>query len=232
MSRYDAAVVGSGPNGLAAAVQLARSGRKTLLVEAADEIGGGTRTSELTLPGFKHDICSAIHPSGVASPFFNEIGLEVEWVQSPIPFTHPLDNGRAAALLRSVADTAARLGEDGPRYRALMDPIVENIDEMVDVALSPVTVIPEHKGAFARVALIGGLPAAVLAKRFSTDEGKALIAGISAHSIAPFHAPATAAVGVMLGGIGHSHGWPMAKGGSQTISAALAAHFLELGGEI
>jgi phytoene dehydrogenase-like protein len=232
MSRYDAAVVGAGPNGLAAAVELARSGRKTLLVEAAAEIGGGTKTAELTLPGFKHDVCSAIHPSGVASPFFNEIGLDVEWVQPPIPFTHPLDDGRVAALFRSVADTADSLGEDGPRYRALMDPIVENIDEMVDVALSPVTVIPEHKGAFARVALVGGLPAAVLARRYSTEEGKALIAGISAHSIAPFHAPATAAVGVMLGAIGRSHGWPMAKGGSQTITSALAARFLDLGGEI
>ena len=232
MSRYDAAVVGAGPNGLAAAVELARSGRKTLLVEAATEIGGGTRTAELTLPGFKHDVCSAIHPSGVASPFFNEIGLEVEWVHPPIPFTHPLDDGRAAALFRSVGETADGLGDDGPGYRALMEPIVENIEQMVDVALSPVTVIPEHKGAFARVALIGGLPAAVLARRFSTDEGKALIAGISAHSIAPFHAPATAAVGMMLGAIGHSYGWPMAKGGSQTIASALAARFLDLGGEI
>jgi phytoene dehydrogenase-like protein len=232
MTHYDAAVVGGGPNGLAAAVELARSGRKTLLVEARDEIGGGTRTEELTLPGFKHDVCSAIHPAGVASPFFNQIGLEIEWVQPPIPFTHPLDDGRAAALLRSVADTADGLGEDGTHYRSLMEPIVENIEEMVDVALGPVTLIPEHKGAFARIALIGGLPAAVLAKRFSTDAGKALIAGISAHSIAAFHAPATAAVGVMLGAIGHSHGWPMAKGGSQTISSALAARFVELGGEI
>jgi phytoene dehydrogenase-like protein len=232
MSRYDAAVVGAGPNGLAAAVELARSGRKTLLVEAATEIGGGTRTAELTLPGFKHDVCSAIHPSGVASPFFSEIGLEVKWVHPPIPFTHPLDDDRAAALFRSVGDTADSLGDDGPGYRSLMEPIVENIEQMVDVALSPVTMTPEHKGAFARVALIGGLPAAVLAKRFSTDEGKALIAGISAHSIAPFHAPATAAVGVMLGAIGHSYGWPMAKGGSQTITSALASRFLDLGGDI
>ncbi|HJS71251.1 MAG TPA: NAD(P)/FAD-dependent oxidoreductase [Acidimicrobiia bacterium] len=232
MTDFDAAVVGAGPNGLAAAVELARSGRKTLLVEASQEIGGGTRTAELTLPGFKHDICSAIHPSGVASPFFTEIGLEVDWVQSPIPFTHPLEDGRVTALHRSVDETALGVGEDGPAYRSLMGPIVENIAEMVDVALGPVTVIPEHKGAFARIALIGGLPAAVLAKRFATDEGKALIAGVSAHAIAPFHAPATAAVGVMLGAIGHSHGWPMARGGSQTITGALAARFLELGGEI
>jgi phytoene dehydrogenase-like protein len=232
MTRFDAAVVGAGPNGLAAAVELARSERKTLLVEADHEIGGGTRTEELTLPGFKHDICSAIHPSGVASPFFSEIGLEVDWVQSPIPFTHPLDGGRVAALHRSVDETASALGADSEHYLSLMGPITENIDEMIDIALGPVTVIPEHKSAFTRMALVGSLPASILAKRFATDEGKALIAGVSAHAIAPFHAPATAAVGVMLGAIAHSHGWPMAKGGSQTITAALAARFLELGGEI
>jgi phytoene dehydrogenase-like protein len=232
MSEFDAAVVGAGPNGLSAAVELARSGRKTLLVEADEQVGGGARTAELTLPGFKHDVCSAIHPSGVASPFFREIDLKVKWAQPPIPFTHPLDGGRVAALHRSVDETADGIGEDGPGYRSLMGPIVENIEEMIDVALGPVTVIPEHKGAFARIALIGGLPAAMLAKRFSTDEGKALIAGISAHSIAPFHAPATAAVGLMLGAIGHSHGWPAARGGSQTIAAALLAQFLELGGEV
>lgn len=232
MTRFDAAVVGAGPNGLAAAVELARAGRKTLLVEAGEEIGGGTRTEELTLPGFKHDVCSAIHPSAIASPFLNDIGLEIEWVQSPIPFAHPLDDGRVTALHRSVDDTAAGLGEDGERYRSLMAPLVDNIDEVVDVALGPVTLVPEHKGAFTRIALIGGLPAAVLAKRFSTDEAKALIAGVSAHAIAPFYAPATAAVGLMLGAIAHSHGWPMAKGGSQAIAGALAARFLELGGEI
>jgi phytoene dehydrogenase-like protein len=232
MSQFDAAVVGAGPNGLAAAVELARSGRKTLLVEADDEIGGGTRTDELTLPGFKHDICSAIHPSGVASPFFHDVGLNVHWVHSPIPFTHPLDGGKVAALYRSVEETAEALGADSGRYQSLMAPITENIDEMVDIALGPVSVIPEHKAAFTRIAVVGGLPAAILAKRFSTDEGKALIAGISAHAIAPFHAPATAAVGIMLGAIAHTHGWPMAKGGSQTIAGALAARFLELGGEI
>jgi len=232
MTRFDAAVVGAGPNGLAAAVELVRSGRKTLLVEADDEIGGGTRTGELTLPGFKHDICSAIHPSAIASPFLNEIGLEIDWVQSPIPFAHPLEDGRVTALHRSVEETALGLAEDGTRYQSLMQPLVENIEETVEVALGPVTLIPEHKAAFARIATIGALPAAVLAKRFSTEEGKALIAGVSAHAIAPFYAPATAAVGVMLGAIAHSHGWPMARGGSQTIASALAARFLELGGEI
>lgn len=232
MSDFDAVVVGAGPNGLAAAVELARSGRKTLLVEGSETIGGGTRTEELTRPGFKHDVCSAIHPSGIASPFFNEIGLEVDWVHSPIPFTHPLDGGRVAALHRSVEETAAGLGEDGPRYKRLIGPLVETVDDVVEDVLSPMTLNPKHKLAYARVAAIGGLPAAVLAMRFSTDEGKALIAGLSAHSIAPFQAPATAAVGVMLGAIGHSHGWPMARGGSEAIARALAERFTEHGGEI
>jgi len=232
MSEFDAVVVGGGPNGLAAGIELLRSGRKTLLVEAADEIGGGTRTAELTLPGFKHDVCSAIHPAGVASPFFNEIGLGVDWVQPPIPFTHPLDDGGVAVLHRSVEETASGLGADSADYTMLMEPIVENIEDMVDVALGPVTMIPQHKGAFARIALIGGLPAAVLAKKFGTEEGKALIAGVSAHSIAPFHAPATAAVGIMLGAIGHGYGWPLARGGSQTITSAMAARYLEMGGDI
>ncbi len=232
MPEFDAAVVGAGPNGLAAAVELARSGRKTLLLEAEDEIGGGTRTAELTLPGFKHDVCSAIHPAAVASPFFKQIGLEVDWVQPPIPFTHPLDDGAVAALHRSVTETALGLGEDAGRYERLMNPIVESIEEMVPVALGPVTPIPENIGAFTRLALVGGMPAAVIARWFSTEAGKALMAGVSAHAIAPFHNPATAAVGLMLGAIGHSHGWPLAKGGSQTITSALAANFLELGGEI
>ena len=232
MSDFDAAVVGAGPNGLAGAVELARSGRKVLLVERSAEIGGGTRTEELTLPGFQHDVCSAIHPSGVASPFFNDIGLDVDWIHPPIPFTHPLGDGRAVALHRSVEETADQLGEDAARYSSLMTPFVEGIHQVVEDILSPLTINPKNKAMFARSAAIGGLPASVLAKRFSTDEAKALIAGLSAHSIAPFNAPATAAVGVMLGAIGHSHGWPMARGGSQAIANALAQQLRDLGGTV
>lgn len=224
--------MGAGPNGLAAAVELARSGRKTLLVEAADTIGGGTRTTELTLPGFKHDVCSAIHPSGIASPFFNEIGLDIDWVESPIPFTHPLPDGQIVALHRSVEETASALGEDRDTYRKLMQPLVDEIDQTLADVLSPLTINPDHKLAFARIALIGGLPSSLLAARFSTLEGKALIAGLSAHSIGSFNQPATAAVGVMLGAIGHSHGWPMARGGSQAIADALGAMFTAAGGTI
>ena len=232
MTDFDATVVGAGPNGLAAAVELARSGRKTLLVEAADEIGGGTRTEELTLPGFHHDVCSAIHPAGAASPFFEEIGLEVDWVQSPFPFSHPLDDGRAAAQRRSVEDTAASLGEDEKTYLSLMSPFVNRIEEFVDVVLGPVPLIPDHISAFARIGLLGGMPAALLAKRFSTEEGKALFSGVAAHAIAPFRGLATSAVGLMLGAIGHSHGWPMAHGGSAAITNALAERFQTLGGKI
>jgi phytoene dehydrogenase-like protein len=232
MTRNDAVVVGAGPNGISAAIELARSGRQTLLVEGADVIGGGTRTEELTLPGFHHDVCSAIHPAAIASPFFASIGLEVDWVQPPIPFTHPLDGGRVAALQRSVTTTAEALGEDAGRYRKLMGPIVDNIEEMVEVSLNPVSLNPKHKVAFARLATIGALPAAVLARRFHTEEGKALISGMAAHAIRPFHAPATAAVGLMLGAIGHAHGWPMARGGSASIAAALEARFTELGGVV
>lgn len=232
MSVHDVAVVGAGPNGLAAAVELARAGRKTLLVEATDAIGGGTRTEELTLPGFLHDVCSAIHPAAIASPFFKDVGLDVDWIHPPIPFTHPLDGGRVAALQRSVRATADSLGADGDTYRKLMAPLVDDIDEMVEVSLNPVSLNPRHKVAFARLATIGGLPAALLARRFDTEEGKALIAGMSAHAIRPFHAPATAAVGLMLGAIGHAHGWPMARGGSASISRALASLFTEFGGEI
>jgi phytoene dehydrogenase-like protein len=232
MTDFDAAVVGAGPNGLSAAIELQRSGRRTLLVEAEEDIGGGTRTAELTLPGFRHDVCSAIHPSGIASPFFKEIGLEVDWVQPPIPFSHPLGDGRAVALQRSVEDTAAQLGADAARYSNLVSPLVETADELVEMVLSPMTLNPRHKLAFARIAALGGLPAAVLASRFESDEGKGLIAGLAAHSIAPFNAPATTGVGLMLGVIGHVHGWPMARGGSASIATALGERFRGLGGTI
>jgi len=232
MSGYDATVVGAGPNGLAAAVELGRSGRKVLVVEGSDNIGGGTRTEELTLPGFHHDICSAIHPAAVASPFLSTLDLGVDWIDPPIPFTHPLPDGRVVALHRSIEETAAQMGSDKSRYLGLMSPFVESIDDLVEDVLAPVTINPTHKSKFARIAAIGSLPASVLASRYESMEGKALIAGLAAHSIAPFTAPATSAVGVMLGAIGHHYGWPMAKGGSQRISEALAALVIETGGTI
>lgn len=232
MSDFDATVVGAGPNGLAAAVELARSGLKTLLVEKAETVGGGTRTEELTIPGFRHDVCSAIHPAGIASPFFDDIRLEVDWVLPPIQLSHPLDGGEAAALHRSLDETADELDSDADSYRDLMAPIVSRIDDYVATALGAVTIVPSNPGAFLRLGLVGGLPAALLAKRFKTERARALFSGIAAHSIAPFHGPATSAVGLMLGAIAHSHGWPLARGGSQTIAQALASRFETLGGTI
>ena len=232
MSSPDATVVGSGPNGLAAAVELARSGLDVLLVEASTEIGGGLRTEQLTLPGYLHDVCSAIHPTGIASPFFSDIGLEVDWVHSEIPMTHPLDGGEVAALYRSFDVTAESLGEDESTYRSIMGPTVENITDVLNDFLSPLTFNPDNKLSFIRTATLSALPASVLAQRFSTEQGKALIAGLAAHSIASFNAPATAAVGLLLGAIAHTHGWPMARTGSAAIAEALGSEFEQLGGRI
>ncbi len=232
MTDFDVTVVGSGPNGLAAAVELARSGRKVLVIEGSDEIGGGTRTAELTIPGFRHDVCSAIHPSGAASPFFDEIGLDVEWVQPPIPLAHPLGDGRVAALHRSVEETASQFGDDETTYRRLMGPLVDNIDELIDDTLAPLTLVPSHLGTFARAALIGALPASILIGRFDSVEARAMLGGLAAHAIAPFSRPSTSAVAVMLGALGHSHGWPMARGGSSSIARALANQLQTMGGQI
>jgi phytoene dehydrogenase-like protein len=232
MKEFDAVVVGAGPNGLAAAVELARNGLAVQVIEAADEIGGGTRTSELTLPGFLHDVCSAIHPTGVASPFFRSLDLDIEWIHPPIPFTHPLDGGRAVAMHRSVEETAAGLGPDEKQYRSLMGPLVDRIDDIIDDFLSPMTLWPEHFSSFARMSALGALPANTLISRFKTEGGRALLSGLSAHSIASFQSPGSAGVGLMLGAIGHAFGWPLAAGGSQSIADALARKFERLGGVI
>ncbi len=232
MSDFDAAVVGAGPNGLAAAVEMARHGRRVLVVEGSDRIGGGARTEELTLAGFRHDVCSAIHPSGLASPFFAEIGLEIDWIQPDIPVAHPLDGGRAIALYRSIDETAAQFGDDASRYRRFMGPLAGSIAEIMDVVLRPMTFPPRNLGAFVRAGIAGGPPAAFLAMRFSTPEAKAMVAGLAAHAIAPFGALATAGVGVMLGAVGHALGWPLVRGGSDGITTALAERLSSLGGVI
>ncbi|TDI51581.1 MAG: NAD(P)/FAD-dependent oxidoreductase [Acidobacteria bacterium] len=232
MSEFDTTVVGAGPNGLAAAVEMALAGRKVLVVEGADEIGGGTRTEELTLPGFIHDVCSAIHPTGVASPFFKELKLDIDWIQPPIPLSHPLDGGRSVGLHRSVEETASQLGVDESTYIGLMGPLSDGIDEVIEDIFGPLTLNPRHKAKFARIAAIGSLPASLLVKRFKTGEARALIAGLAAHSIAPFSAPATSAVGLILGAIGHSYGWPFPKGGSSRIAQVLADRLERLGGTV
>jgi phytoene dehydrogenase-like protein len=229
MSDFDATVVGAGPNGLAAALELARSGRNVLVLEGTDRIGGGARTEELTLPGFKHDVCSAIHPSGIASPFLRHIGLEVDWVDPPIPVSHPIGDGRAAVLYRSVEGTANMLGDDGDRYRRVMQPMVDRIEDLVAMLFGPVLPIPLHPGPMARATLQGGPPASLRGRMFRTPEARALYAGLAAHSIAPFSGLATSGVGLVLGAIGHAMGWPMARGGSQAIADAMAGRLEELG---
>lgn len=231
MSQYDAVVVGAGPNGLAAAVELTRTGRKVLVVEGAGEIGGGTRTEELTLPGFLHDVCSAIHPLGVASPFFRSIGVG-DWIHPDIPATHPLDDGRVGILHRSVDETAAGLGADGTRYRRFFTNLVEHADEVVSQVLGPLRIPPPHPITLGRFGAPGLLPAAIVARSLRTEEGRALYAGLAAHAIAPFNAPLTGAVAEIFAVSAHAYGWPLVRGGSQRLAEDLAAMLTDGGGSI
>lgn len=234
MAEFDAVVVGAGPNGLAAAVSLAGAGCRVLVLEARQTIGGGTRTAELTLPGYRHDICSAVHPLGVASPFFRELPLQqygLEWVWPDLPLAHPLDDGSAVALHRSVDETAEGLGLDGRAYRQVMGPLAQNWAQLLDAFLGPLRV-PRHPMVMARFAP-GVLPAVTLARRLFRDErARALLAGLAAHITLPLESATTSAYGLMLGLLGHAVGWPVARGGSQAIADALAAHLRSLGGVI
>ncbi len=232
MTHTDVAVVGAGPNGLSAAVTLARAGVGVRVLERAPVIGGGTRTEELTLPGYLHDVCSAVHPTGIASPFFSSIDLDVEWVQPSIPVTHPLDGGDVVALFRGVGDTANQFGAESGRYLRLVNGLLRSIDDVVASTLGPMYVVPRRPAAFARVATAGALPATVLARRLGHRKARALLAGLSAHAIAPLNSPGTAGVGLFLGLLGHSHGWPVARGGSAAIARALEADLIRHGGSI
>jgi phytoene dehydrogenase-like protein len=233
--RYDAVVVGSGPNGLAAAIRLAGQGRSVLVVEASDVIGGGVRSGELTLPGFVHDVCSAIHPMALASPFFRTLPLTdhgLQWIQPDAPLAHPLDDGTAVILERSVDATADGLGQDAPAYRSLMGPYVEAWTKLERELLGPLR-LPRHPVALARFGLSAIRSAASLGRaRFHTDRGRALFAGLAAHSILPLERAATAAFGLVLGIAGHAVGWPLPRGGSRRLSEALASFLRSLGGEI
>jgi phytoene dehydrogenase-like protein len=231
MTRYDAVVVGAGPNGLSAAVELTRAGMKVLVVEQAAEIGGGARTEELTLPGFKHDVCSAIHPLGIASPFFRELGLDVDWVQPPIPVSHPLGGERSGAVLRDLAGTAHIFGPDDERYLRLMRPLVEAAGSVIDDVLGPIQV-PKSPRRFVRLASRGALPVSAIAARFTSDEARAVLAGLAAHAIAPFGSPLTGGVALLFAVIAHTHGWPLVRGGSRELAGALAGLIRNGGGEI
>lgn len=232
---YDAVIIGSGPNGLAAAVTLARAGRSVLVVEARATPGGGVRSAELTLPGFVHDICSSIHPFGAGSPFFRDLPLKdhgLEWIQPGVPLAHPLDDGTAAVLERSVEDTARGLGGDGPAYQRLFGPLTLHAQKLFGETLGPFRLVPRHPLVLARFGLRALRSARGLCNAwFKGAPARALFAGIAAHAILPLDQFMTAAAGLMLGTAGHALGWPMPRGGAQHISDALVSYLRSLGGE-
>jgi phytoene dehydrogenase-like protein len=233
---YDAVVVGSGPNGLAAAITLARAGHSVLVLEANSTIGGGARSAELTLPGFVHDVCSAVHPLAAGSPFFKTLPLErfgLEWIQPDIPLAHPLDNGTAACLHRDVDLTAERLGGDSRAYWRLMKPLARDWEKLADEFLQPMLHLPRYPIALARFGIPAICPTTFLAKSlFRHEPARALFAGIAAHSFLPLEAPVSSAFALVLSIAGHAVGWPIPRGGSQQIANALAAYLHELGGQI
>ncbi len=236
LPEYDAIVVGSGPNGLAAAVELARSGWSVAVFEAREKIGGGTRSEELTLPGFVHDVCSAIHPLGIGSPFFKTLPLEkygVEWIYPEIALAHPFDDLPPAYLYRSFDQTAAALGPDGEAWRQLMEPFARRWDDLAADILAPLRLIPHHPLLMARFGLKALLSTRQLVNRqFKGPQAKALFAGMAAHSFIPLDRMPTASFGLVLGILAHAIGWPMARGGSAKITQAMAAYLTEMGGEI
>jgi phytoene dehydrogenase-like protein len=233
---YDAIVVGSGPNGLAAAITLAQSGHRVRICEAENTIGGGMRSAEVTLPGFMHDICSAIHPLGASSPFFRDLSLAehgLVWIHPAAPLAHPFDDGTAAMLERSVAATGETLGKDAAAYQRLMKPWVDDWDLLANEILGPLHLPPRHPLILARFGLEAIRSAQALAESaFEGERAKALFAGLAGHSILPLDRPVSAAFGLVLGAIAHAIGWPMARGGSQRIADGMSAHLRSLGGEI
>jgi len=231
---FDAVVVGSGPNGLAAAIFLQQNGLSVLILEAKGEIGGGLRSAELTLPGFTHDICSAIHPLAVGSPFFQQLPLAdhgLEYIYPEIAAAHPFDNSTAAVLKQSITETAKLLGNDEPNYLKLMQPIVIDWPNIATDVLGPLH-YPKHPLAMAKFGWSALTSATHLSRRFKTEEAKALLAGMAAHSMQPLSKLTTSAAALVLMTNGHLKGWPIPKGGSNRIANALASYFTSIGGKI
>jgi phytoene dehydrogenase-like protein len=232
---YDAVVIGSGPNGLAAAITIVQSGYSAVVIEARDSVGGGTRSAELTLPGFIHDICSTILSIDI-SPFFQSQPLTnfgLQMAHPPSALAHPLDDGTAVILERSVQATSQELGKDSAAYRRLMVPFVTHSEELMQDLLGPLPIPPRHPFLMARFGLRALLPAKILAElTFREKRAKALFAGLAAHSIQPLERPPTSAFGIMLGIFAHVTGWPVARGGSQNLANALSSYLQSLGGEI
>jgi phytoene dehydrogenase-like protein len=233
-SAYDAVVVGSGPNGLAAAIVMQQAGLSVLLLEGKNELGGGLRTAELTLPSFHHDICSAIHPLAAASPYFQTLPLAqygLEYITPPVAAAHPFDDGTAASAVHSLAETTRGLGPDAEAYRSLLAPLIDSWPSIANDVLAPLH-FPRHPLDMARFGLPALLPATVLARRFRGEQAKGLLAGMAAHAIQPLSNLTTSAIGLVLLIAAHRGGWPLPKGGSQAIADALVAHFRALGGTV
>ncbi|PIB35304.1 FAD-dependent oxidoreductase [Reichenbachiella sp. 5M10] len=232
---YDVVVIGSGPNGLSAGIALAEKGLQVLIVEGAETVGGGTRTSELTLPGFRHDVCSAVHPMGYLSPYLKTLPLEkfgLEWIVPNASAAHPLDGEEAVLLYKSMEETSLNLGVDGEQYKKILAPFVSRAEDLLSDSLKPLG-IPQNPWLLARFGLKALQPATFYARHaFSDPRMKALFAGCTAHSVLPFDKFFTTAMGLMFLVTGHVENWVIPKGGSQQIANALAGYFESLGGEI
>jgi phytoene dehydrogenase-like protein len=230
-----AVVVGSGPNGLAAAIRLAQEGMAVTVLEGHDRPGGGTRTSELTLPGVLHDDCAAFHPTGVVSPFLSTLGLDrfgLEWLWPELDLVHPLDDGRAGVLSRDLDRTFASIGDDAGSWRRTFAPVIEHLDELLGEIFRPVVHVPRHPVVLGRFGMKALLPATWIARRWNDDPARALYMGAAAHAFGRLDTPLSGSVGLMLAAAGHRAGWPVAAGGTQSISNAMIALLESLGGKV